>query len=143
MRDIPEPKDLRSPTNELPTMKLFKFFEHLGKQTYAVPVTTHAANRRADKSVGFRSTSNLEISSDELAEIDRHLGESGWLIFGDLQDQGEPPPKSTGLSCSKRLRREIELNYELGVGYSPLTKEEYYNETMQKYIEHARSKRNE
>jgi hypothetical protein len=47
---------------------------------FQVPVTFDSANRKKDKSVGLRFTTNLEIPTDEYMVLDRLLQHSGWLI---------------------------------------------------------------
>src|SRR4051794_20830969 len=57
-----------------------------------LPVTLDAATRRKDRSVTIRATTNLEIPTDEYAEIDRLVQQSGWLLFSpnELEDADVP-----------------------------------------------------
>jgi hypothetical protein len=46
-----------------------------------LPVTFDSATRRASKEVSLRFSSNLEISPEELMEMDRLIQTEGWLLF--------------------------------------------------------------
>jgi hypothetical protein len=59
---------------------------------FLVPVTFDSANRKRDKSVGLRFTTNKELSTDEYMVLDRLIMHSGWLVYSDNEIQpGEVP----------------------------------------------------
>lgn len=49
--------------------------------TIQVPCTFDAASRRKDKTVGMRFTSNYEVTNEDFAEMDRLMGNTGWVLF--------------------------------------------------------------
>ena len=109
-----------------------------------IPINLKRFNRLVDRSVNIIVNSNLEMSSNQIAELDEHLTTEGWLLLEEEpQELSKPEPKSTGLTKSRELRREIEMNWELDTydGSTEQTKEEYYKSEMDKYIQHARSQR--
>jgi hypothetical protein len=55
--------------------------EGVKAQTIQLPVTMDTANRRRDRSVSLRFTTNLEVPTEAFAELDRHVNQSGWLLF--------------------------------------------------------------
>lgn len=74
-----------------------------------VPVTFDSANRKKDRSVSMRFTTNLEVSNADFAEMDKVVGSQGWLLFkdnefsvGDVPD--EPAPSREGKTKIQRMR---------------------------------------
>lgn len=57
-----------------------------------IPVTFDSANRRKDKSVRLMFSTNLEIATDDYAEMDRHIQEAGWLLFSPNEMQVKDIP---------------------------------------------------
>lgn len=79
------------------------------RQSFQVPVSFDSANRRKDRSVSFRASSLVEISNDDFAQMDKIVGELGWMTF----TVGETPPEDVivpdslpieGKSYSTRMR---------------------------------------
>lgn len=59
-----------------------------------VPVTLDSANRRKDRSVRLAATTNLEIDNADFAEMDLHVGTTGWLIYAQNElDLTDVPPE--------------------------------------------------
>jgi hypothetical protein len=59
---------------------------------FQVPVTFDAANRKKDKSVSLRFTTNLELPTDEYMLLDRLIQHSGWLVYSDNEIQPSEVP---------------------------------------------------
>lgn len=57
------------------------------------PVTFDSANRKADKTLSLRFTTNFEISTDDFAEFDKQVGSDGWMLFKQNKsfDESEVP----------------------------------------------------
>lgn len=49
--------------------------------------TLDGASRKKDKSISIRVVSNLEMSTEDFAEIDRRIGLSGWVLFAPNEVQ--------------------------------------------------------
>ena len=50
------------------------------------PIELKNYNRRADRSISFRADSLLEIGSKEIANIDGHIGDVGFIVLTDAQN---------------------------------------------------------
>jgi hypothetical protein len=48
---------------------------------FQVPATFDSANRRKDRSIRMAFSSMFEMSTDDYMELDKQLGQSGWLVF--------------------------------------------------------------
>src|SRR5215208_520430 len=59
---------------------------------FQLPVTFDAANRKKDKSVTLRFTTNLELSTEEYMVLDRLIQHSGWLVYADNEIQPSDVP---------------------------------------------------
>jgi len=108
-----------------------------------VPVTFDAANRRRDKSVGMRFTTNLEISNHDFAEMDKLVGMEGWCLFSpnelELKDVPKGDAPTEGKSMSQRVRN---VNY---VAWETLTDkstpfDQWHNQRMEAYIQQVKDK---
>lgn len=109
-----------------------------------IPISLKRYSRLVDRSVNITVNSNLEVSSDQVAELDAHLESQGWLVLDEATlELGPVEPKSAGLTKSQQLRREIEQTWEYldSTGRGNLDRESYYEMVMDRYIEHARSRR--
>lgn len=67
-----------------------------------VPATFDAANRKKDKSVSLRFTSNLEVSNADFATMDLYAGREGWLAFKDNEISEIDIPKENAPSEGKK-----------------------------------------
>jgi hypothetical protein len=71
--------------------------------------TLDGSNRKKDKSISVRLTSNFEMTTDDYSQIDRLLGSAGWLLFSpnEVQESDipqEPAATQEGKSKAQRLR---------------------------------------
>lgn len=71
--------------------------------------TLDGSNRKKDKSISVRLTSNFEMSTDDYSQIDRLLGSAGWFLFSPNEVQESDIPEapaatSEGKSKAQRLR---------------------------------------
>jgi hypothetical protein len=78
-----------------------------------IAVTFDAANRKRDKSVGLRFTSNLEITTDDYMQMDRLLQSEGWLLFSpsELQEADIPAEPAQGREGKSRGQRLRAINF--------------------------------
>lgn len=107
-----------------------------------IPVTWDAANRKKDRSVGLRFTSNLEISNTDFATMDNLVNQSGWLLFsGDTEiDMKNVPRESAPVDIgqkkpSQRLRAVLYRIWEQKTDQSEPFETHYYVRIMEKIIE--------
>ena len=103
-----------------------------------VPVTFDAANRKKDKSVSLRFTTNLEISNQDFATMDRFVSQAGWLGFSENEDDMADIPKENapteGKSLSERLRSVLYVRWNtLTDKQTPF--DQYRSIQMEKIIE--------
>jgi len=108
-----------------------------------IPVELKTYNRRADSSVGFRSESLVEMSSQDIAEIDSHVGDVGFLVLTDshnledvkVDDILENLPESdlydNHKTPSQRLRNVLYVMFEQKLKRKP-TNEEFATEYKNK-----------
>jgi hypothetical protein len=78
------------------------------KRKIIVPATLDAANRKKDRSVSLRATTNLEINNEDFAMMDTFVSHSGWLLFSENELTANDVPEynaleSEGKSPSQRL----------------------------------------
>ena len=78
------------------------------RRNILVAVTLDTANRKKDRSVSFRLTTNAEVSNDDFAKMDTFVGHSGWFIFAENELGANDIPQhdaldTQGKSPSKRL----------------------------------------
>lgn len=72
-----------------------------------LPVTLDSANRKRDKSVSLRMTTNFEITNADFAKLDEQVQTIGWLRYrandtpDDLPEEQAP---SEGKSKLQRMR---------------------------------------
>lgn len=96
-----------------------------------LPVTIKRFNRLVDRSVNIIINTNLELTSEQVGELDAKLNETGWLIIDDDQPVKMPEPKAG--SKSQQLRLAIEHHRQK---HAPnKNEEEYYQDTMKILIE--------
>ena len=103
-----------------------------------VPGTWDRANRKKDKSVSLAFTTNLEISNEDFATMDLHVGESGWVSFSPNEISLEDIPKGDAQDQSKskatRLRNVLYVRWEtLTDKVTPF--DQYYDTQMERLIE--------
>lgn len=103
-------------------------------------VTFESANRKKDRSVSLRFTTELEQSTDEFMEIDKLLNYSGVLVFSDRGKLSDEEMKfintveveNKGKSKSQRLRNVLYRYWEQS--HSQIEFKEFYANTMEKII---------
>jgi hypothetical protein len=105
---------------------------------FTIPVTFDAANRRRDKSVSLRFSSNLELSPEDFMELDRKVQSEGWLAFDDNAVAAaaalplDDAPTNTK-SRSQRLRHAICAVYYAKNGMWEGS-DEFYDRIMDRLI---------
>lgn len=58
-----------------------------------ISVTFDRVSRRKDKSISLAFSSNLEVPTEELAELDRLLQQAGWCLFSPNELKLEDLPR--------------------------------------------------
>lgn len=112
-------------------------------------------NRRADNSVSLKCDSLLELSSEDIAEIDSHRNDVAILVLTDSQE-GTPDididdilsnlPENDLIdnhkTPSQRLRGVLWYNCKQKLGRKPTDEEfaDYYKKEYEKLIEHYKAK---
>lgn len=114
----------------------------------AIPVELKNYNRRADRSVSFKTDSLTEMSSQDIAEIDGHIGDVGFIVLTDthnlddvkvdeiLENLPENDLYDNHKTPSQRLRNVLYVRLEQKLGRKP-EKEEfatYYLNNMESII---------
>jgi hypothetical protein len=67
-----------------------------------VPVTLDSANRKKDRSVSMKFTTNFEVNSEDFLEMDKLVMSSGWLIFAENEvDESDVPKEPAALKEGK------------------------------------------
>lgn len=80
---------------------------------FKTTVELRSYNRRMDKSVTLRCDTTFEVSPEEIAEIDRHIGDLGVLVLSDT-------PKGNELELNmKKILEDIEIDKEIPQQKSP------------------------
>ena len=113
-------------------------------------------NRRSDNSVSLRVDSLIEMSSEDIADIDRHRGDVAVVILTDsvvgnevnvdIDDILKNLPENDALenykSPSKRFRDVLWRLLEQRLGRKPSEEEfaEYYKKEYEKIINHYKDK---
>ena len=106
-------------------------------------VSFESANRKKDRSVSIRFTTDLEQSTDDFMEIDKMLNSRGILYYSDrgelTQEEIDTLDKSTvenvGLSQSQKIRRKIYVLYKK-LGIEEQTDKEFYKLKTEKILEY-------
>lgn len=83
-----------------------------------IPAYFTRFNRKADRSCNL-TFETQEISSQELAEIDAHYQDFGWLVFAENASEKDLPSedaKEEGISSGERLRRRMFVYWKEKVG---------------------------
>lgn len=109
-------------------------------------------NRRVDKSVGLRVDTLYEMKSEDIAEIDSHLGDVGVLVLTDvnignevdfdvnelIKDMTADRELATQKSPSKRFRDILWRLQEQELGRPPEEEEfaKYYKNEYDKICDH-------
>lgn len=108
-----------------------------------VPVTWDRANRRKDRSVSMAFTTNLEISNNDFAEMDKLVGQEGWCLFSPNELEPMNVPKenapSEGKSQATLTRNTLYVAWELLTDKS-IPFDMYYNQQLEKYRQFIKSK---
>lgn len=104
-----------------------------------VPVTFDTANRKKDRSIRCSFTTNLELSTDEYAELDKLVLSSGWLLFAPTEiDETNVPPEPAGLKEGKpkiqRLRGVAWFLYQKSDQSLPF--EVYWDSFFERILDH-------
>lgn len=106
-----------------------------------VPVTLDSANRKKDRSVSMRFTTNLEISNADFAEMDKVMGTQGWLLFKENEfteadiPKGDAPVDVGQKKPSTILRAVLYRIWEQKTDQSENFDYSYYPRIMGKIIE--------
>ena len=113
-------------------------------------------NRRADESVSFKLDSLLQLTSNDIAEVDSHRGDIAILVLTDstvgneidvnleeiLENQPENDIYDNHKTPSQRLRGVLWHNCKQQLGRKPEDTEfaDYYKTELEKLINHYKSK---
>jgi len=108
-------------------------------------VTLDRASRKKDKSVSMTFITELEQSSSEFMEIDKHLDNHGVIYFkpnGNLTQEeideiDKIDIKAEGKSKSQRLRNTL---FVLNSQSDKIDFKQFYENEMEKIIEHYKKK---
>jgi len=105
---------------------------------FQVPVTFDTANRRKDRSIRMAFSSMFEMSTDDYMELDKQLGQSGWLVFSPQAVTDEDIPDEdieTDIAKSQSTQiRDVLWVYYKAKGYDGADKEAwniFYRKQMQ------------
>lgn len=112
-------------------------------------------NRRADNSVSIKCDSLLELSSEDIAEIDSHRGDIAVVVLTDSKEQAgdiniddilnnlpENEVYDNHKTPSQRLRGVLWYNCKQQLGRKPTDEEfaDYYKREYEKIISHYKDK---
>ena len=108
-------------------------------------VSFDRANRKKDKSVSLTFVTDIEQSTDQFMEIDRLIGSRGFIHYSDrgelTQEEIETLDKIDieleGKTKSQRLRSVL---YVFAKQKGVEDFKSFYSDTMEKIIEHYKSK---
>lgn len=109
-------------------------------------VTFDSANRKKDRSVSMRFTTNLEQTTDEFMEMDKLINSTGVVVFSErskltteeLEEINKVEFKVEGKTKSQRLRGVLFVYWKQQNDGS--TFEDYYAKKMDEIIEHFKKK---
>ena len=109
-------------------------------------VTFDSANRKKDRSVSMRFTTNLEQTTDEFMEMDKLINSTGVVVFSErskltteeLEEINKVEFKVEGKTKSQRLRGVLFVYWKQQNDGS--TFEDYYAKKMEEIIEHFKNK---
>ncbi len=77
-----------------------------------LPVTLDSANRKKDKSVALKFTTNFEITTPDFAQIDLLVQSIGWLKYRDNKVPEEMPKEdAAGKEGKSKLQRLRAVHY--------------------------------
>lgn len=104
--------------------------------------TLDSGNRRKDRSVSIKLTSMREMTTEEFAEIDRRMGDAGWVLFAPNElaeaDIPKEPAEDTSKTPSQRLRNVLFVYWQqLGC---PGDFEQFYKAGVEKAINNIKEK---
>ncbi len=110
-----------------------------------IPVTWDAANRKKDKSVSLRFTTNFEISHEDFSEMDKHVGSIGWLLFKENAfNKDEIPDNDAPAEFTKkpsiRLRNVLYRVWEQQTDMTEDFDRSYYPRIMEGLIDKYKEK---
>lgn len=109
-------------------------------------VTFDSANRKKDRSISLRFTTNTEQSTDEFMEMDKLINSSGVLVFSErtkltteeLEEIKNVDFKVEGKTKSQRLRNTLFVLWRQKGENG--TFNDFYAQKMEEIIEHFKSK---
>jgi hypothetical protein len=121
-----------------------------------IPIELKNYNRRADNSLTLRCDSLVEVSSQDIAEVDGHRGDAGFIVLTDsavgnevefdvneiIENLPENDAVDNYKSPSKRLRDVLWVLRRQMLGEDP-TKEDFadfYKTEYDKIIKHYKDK---
>lgn len=107
---------------------------------FQVPVTFDSANRRKDRSIRMSFTSSYEMTTEDYMELDKQLGQSGWLVFAPQAVTDEDIPDEEietdiAKSQSTQIRDALWVLYK-SQGHNCADKEKwniFYRKQMQTF----------
>jgi hypothetical protein len=105
---------------------------------FQVPVTFDSANRRKDRSIRLSFSSMFEMTTDDYMELDKQLGQAGWIVFSPKAVTEEDIPQEDietdiAKSQSTQIRDALWVLYKTK-GHKPEDKEAwnvFYRKQMQ------------
>ncbi len=106
-----------------------------------VSVTFDSANRRKDRSVKCTFTTNLELSTDDYAQMDRLVHQAGWLLFSPNELQLPDVPSEDAPSDFKRPSVHLRgciyrwWEQEKTAGRTTMSDEEFYKAKMRTLVD--------
>lgn len=78
-----------------------------------IPVTFDSANRKRDKTVGLRFTTNCEISTQNYMAMDMLIQNSGWLLFKSNEMQAAEVPELPADEAFGKMTLSQEMRWYL------------------------------
>jgi hypothetical protein len=109
-----------------------------------IPVTWDSANRKRDRSVSLRFTTNFEINNQDFSKMDEMVGLQGWLLFKenesiDLKELPTEAAPTDGKKPSQRLRGVLWHYWDKNTDRSEEF-DAYYARSMERIIEQVKDK---
>ena len=109
-----------------------------------LPVTLDAANRKKDRSVSLRFTTNLEVDTPDYMKLDQLAGQSGWVLFApntlDITDIPEGDAPSDLKKPSQRLKAVLYLLWKESDQSEEF--DFYYRRQIERVIDQIKAKLN-
>lgn len=110
----------------------------MNNKVIELPVTLDGATRRKDRSVSLRFTTLFEVSHEDMGVIDTFHQDAGYLLFkaNKFTDSEVPEDDApTDLKSPSQRLRSILYVYHMEKDGDPAKFPEFYNSTLEKYIQ--------